>query len=104
MQSTGAATDSGDAGSRPASTRARRGRVAPAVPEIALGGVPSPATGQDDRRHDQPEVHPVFRKKTHGQIIGEELHEGLAHIGTAVAEAGRAAAEQPLLARQLPSW
>jgi hypothetical protein len=39
-------------------------------------------------------VHPVFRKKTHGQIIGEELHEGLAHIGTAVAEARRAATEQ----------
>jgi hypothetical protein len=39
-------------------------------------------------------VHPVFRKKTHGQIIGEELHEGLTHIGTAVAEARRAATEQ----------
>jgi hypothetical protein len=40
------------------------------------------------------EVHPVFRKKTHGQIIGAELQEGFSHIGTAVAEAGRAAAEQ----------
>jgi hypothetical protein len=39
-------------------------------------------------------VHLVFRKKTHGQIIGEELQEGFSHIGTAVAEAGRAAAEQ----------
>jgi hypothetical protein len=39
-------------------------------------------------------VHPVFRKKTHGQIIGEELQEGFSHIGTAVAEARRAAAEQ----------
>jgi hypothetical protein len=56
--------------------------------------VPSAVTGQDGRRHDQPEVHPVFRKKTHGQIIGEELQEGLAHIGTAVAEARQAAAEQ----------
>ncbi|MGY1664021.1 hypothetical protein ACI78Q_22550 [Geodermatophilus sp. SYSU D00705] len=36
----------------------------------------------------------MFRKKTHGQIIGEELQEGFSHIGTAVAEAGRAAAEQ----------
>lgn len=36
----------------------------------------------------------MFRKKTHGQIIGEELQEGLAHIGTAVAEARRAATEQ----------
>ncbi|TFV58535.1 hypothetical protein E4P41_12995 [Geodermatophilus sp. DF01-2] len=36
----------------------------------------------------------MFRKKTHGQIIGEELQEGLVHIGTAVAEARRAAAEQ----------
>jgi hypothetical protein len=39
-------------------------------------------------------VHPVFRKKTHGQIIGEELQEGLVHIGTAVAEARKAATEQ----------
>ncbi len=36
----------------------------------------------------------MFRKKTHGQIIGEELQEGLVHIGTAVAEARKAAAEQ----------
>ncbi|MGY1712640.1 hypothetical protein ACI8AC_24330 [Geodermatophilus sp. SYSU D00758] len=36
----------------------------------------------------------MFRKKTHGQIIGEELQEGFSHLGTAVAEAGRAAAEQ----------
>ncbi|MGK5171287.1 hypothetical protein [Geodermatophilus sp. CPCC 205761] len=36
----------------------------------------------------------MFRKKTHGQIIGEELTEGFSHIGTAMAEAGRAAAEQ----------
>ena len=36
----------------------------------------------------------MFRKKTHGQIIGEELQEGLVHIGTAVAEARRAATEQ----------
>jgi hypothetical protein len=56
--------------------------------------VPSAVSGQDGRRHDQPEVHPVFRKKTHGQIIGEELQEGLVHIGTAVAEARKAAAEQ----------
>jgi hypothetical protein len=56
--------------------------------------VPSGASGQDGRRDDQPEVLPVFRKKTHGQIISEELQEGFSHIGTAVAEAGRAAAEQ----------
>ncbi|RBY82551.1 hypothetical protein DQ238_04530 [Geodermatophilus sp. TF02-6] len=36
----------------------------------------------------------MARKKTHGQIIGEELQEGLAHIEAALAEAGRAAAEQ----------
>ncbi|SHN66883.1 hypothetical protein SAMN05660350_01455 [Geodermatophilus obscurus] len=36
----------------------------------------------------------MFRKKTHGQIIGEELQEGLAHIGTAVAEARKAATDQ----------
>ena len=36
----------------------------------------------------------MFRKKTHGQIIGEELQEGLVHIGTAVAEARKAATEQ----------
>jgi hypothetical protein len=56
--------------------------------------VPSAVSGQDGRRHDQLEVHPVFRKKTHGQIIGEELQEGLAHIGTAVAEARKAATDQ----------
>ncbi|MGY1680267.1 EAL domain-containing protein [Geodermatophilus sp. SYSU D01176] len=60
----------------------------------SIRGVPSGASGQDGRRHDQPEVHPVFRKKTHGQIIGEELQEGLVHIGTAVAEARKAATEQ----------
>ena len=39
------------------------------------------------------EVH-VFRKKTHGEVITAELQEGFSHLGTAVAEAGRAAAEQ----------
>jgi hypothetical protein len=36
----------------------------------------------------------VFRKKTRGQVIGAELQEGFTHIGTAVSEAGRLAAEQ----------
>ncbi|MCZ2857167.1 hypothetical protein [Blastococcus sp. VKM Ac-2987] len=36
----------------------------------------------------------VFRKKTRGEIISAEVQEGLAHLGTAVTEAGRAAAEQ----------
>ncbi|MGY1745571.1 hypothetical protein [Blastococcus sp. SYSU D00695] len=40
------------------------------------------------------EVHPVFRKKTRGQVIAAELQEGLSHIQTAVSEAGRAAAEE----------
>ena len=40
------------------------------------------------------EVQLVFRKKTHGQVIGTELHEGLAHFGVAANEAGRLAAEQ----------
>ncbi|MCO7220820.1 hypothetical protein [Klenkia sp. PcliD-1-E] len=35
----------------------------------------------------------MFRKKSHAQVIGEELQEGLAHIGSAVSEAGRATAE-----------
>ncbi|MCW2581655.1 MAG: hypothetical protein JWQ53_445, partial [Klenkia sp.] len=36
----------------------------------------------------------MFRKKSHAQVIGAELQEGLAHIGSAVTEAGRATAEQ----------
>ncbi|TYP88423.1 hypothetical protein [Blastococcus xanthinilyticus] len=36
----------------------------------------------------------MFRKKTRGEIISAEVQEGLAHLGTAVTEAGRAAAEQ----------
>jgi hypothetical protein len=36
----------------------------------------------------------VFRKKTHGQVIGAELQEGITHIGTAMSEAGRLAVEQ----------
>ncbi|MET0765083.1 MAG: hypothetical protein ABWY29_09460 [Blastococcus sp.] len=40
------------------------------------------------------EVQLVFRKKTHGQVIGAELQEGFTHIGTAMSEAGRLAAEQ----------
>jgi hypothetical protein len=40
------------------------------------------------------EVQLVFRKKTHGQVIGAELQEGLAHIGVAATEAGHLAAEQ----------
>jgi hypothetical protein len=51
-------------------------------------------TGQDDGRDDQVEVHPVFRKKTRGQVIAAELQEGLSHIQTAMTEAGRAAAEE----------
>jgi hypothetical protein len=40
-------------------------------------------------------VHAVFRKKTtRGQVISAELQEGFSHLGTAVTEAGRAAAEQ----------
>jgi hypothetical protein len=40
------------------------------------------------------EVQLVFRKKTHGQVIGAELQEGFTHIGTAMSEAGRLAVEQ----------
>ncbi|WP_197022208.1 hypothetical protein, partial [Candidatus Blastococcus massiliensis] len=36
----------------------------------------------------------MFRKKTRGQVIGTELQEGFAHIGTAATEAGRLAVEQ----------
>ncbi|MDK3255881.1 hypothetical protein [Blastococcus capsensis] len=36
----------------------------------------------------------MFHKKTRGEIISAEVQEGLAHLGTAVTEAGRAAAEQ----------
>ncbi|MGY1913922.1 hypothetical protein [Blastococcus sp. SYSU DS0973] len=36
----------------------------------------------------------MFRKKTRGEVISAEVQEGLAHLGTAVTEAGRAAAEQ----------
>ena len=36
----------------------------------------------------------MYRKKTPGQVIGAELQEGFTHIGTAVSEAGRLAAEQ----------
>ncbi|MGY1887183.1 hypothetical protein ACI799_17980 [Blastococcus sp. SYSU DS0753] len=36
----------------------------------------------------------VFRKKTRGEIISAEVQEGLSHLGTAVTEAGRAAADQ----------
>jgi hypothetical protein len=39
-------------------------------------------------------VHAVFRKKTRGQVIGAELQEGFSHLGTAVAEASRAVAEE----------
>ncbi|MFC7571792.1 hypothetical protein ACFQX8_04640 [Klenkia terrae] len=35
----------------------------------------------------------MFRKKSHAQVIGAELQEGLAHIGSAVGEASRATAE-----------
>ena len=40
------------------------------------------------------EVQLVFRKKTHGQVIGAELQEDFAHFGVAASEAGRLAAEQ----------
>ena len=36
----------------------------------------------------------MFRKKSHAEVIGAELQEGLAHIGAAVTEARQAAAEQ----------
>ena len=36
----------------------------------------------------------MVRKKTRGQVIGTELQEGFAHIGTAAGEAGRLAVEQ----------
>ena len=51
-------------------------------------------TGQDGRETINSEVQLVFRKKTRGQVIGTELHEGFAHIGVAAHEAGRLAAEQ----------
>ena len=40
------------------------------------------------------EVHLVFRTQTRGQVIAAELQEGLSHLGTAVTEARRAAAEE----------
>ena len=36
----------------------------------------------------------MFRKKSHAEVIGAELQEGLAHIGAAVSEARRATSEQ----------
>jgi hypothetical protein len=51
-------------------------------------------TGQDGAETINSEVMLVFRKKTRGQVIGAELQEGFTHIGTAVSEAGRLAAEQ----------
>jgi hypothetical protein len=51
-------------------------------------------SGQDDPKTINSEVQLVFRKKTHGQVIGAELQEGFTHIGTAMTEAGRLAAEQ----------
>ena len=36
----------------------------------------------------------MFRKKTRGQVIAAELQEGFSHIGTAMTEAGRAAADE----------
>jgi hypothetical protein len=45
-------------------------------------------------RRSSTEVHAVFRKKTRGQVIGAELQEGFSHLGTAVAEASRAVAEE----------
>jgi hypothetical protein len=51
-------------------------------------------TGQDDAETINSEVQLVFRKKTRGQVIGAELQEGFTHIGTAMSEAGRLAAEQ----------
>ena len=38
----------------------------------------------------------MFRTKTqtHGEVIGAELQESLTHLGAALSEAGRAAAEQ----------
>jgi hypothetical protein len=57
-------------------------------------GVRTAATGQDGRETINSEVQLVFRKKTRGQVIGAELQEGFTHIGSAVSEAGRLAAEQ----------
>jgi hypothetical protein len=51
-------------------------------------------TGQDDAKTINSEVMLVFRKKSRGQVIGAELQEGFAHLGTAMSEAGRLAAEQ----------
>jgi hypothetical protein len=51
-------------------------------------------TGQDDRETINSEVQLVFRRQTRGEVISAEVQEGLAHLGTAVTEAGRAAAEQ----------
>ena len=58
------------------------------------GGVLLGRTGQDDSETINSEVMLVFRKKSRGQIIGAELQEGFTHIGTAMSEAGRLAAEQ----------
>ena len=51
-------------------------------------------TRQDGAETINSEVMLVFRKKSRGQVIGAELQEGFAHLGTAVSEAGRLAAEQ----------
>src|SRR3954452_2590160 len=59
-----------------------------------LGMCRPPGTGRMSAETINSEVQLVFRKKTHGQVIGAELQEGLAHIGVAATEAGRLAAEQ----------
>src|SRR3954451_12371571 len=53
-----------------------------------------PGPGRMAGRRSSTEVHAVFRKKTRGQVIGAELQEGFSHLGTAVAEASRAVAEE----------
>src|SRR4051795_12208174 len=53
-----------------------------------------PGPGRMAGRRSLSEVHAVFRKKTRGQVIGAELQEGFSHLGTAVAEASRAVAEE----------
>src|SRR4051812_31433357 len=60
-----------------------------------MAGVCSPAgTGRMAASRSTAGGNPVFRKKSRGEVITAELQEGFSHLGTAVAEASRAAAEQ----------
>ena len=74
-----------------APTLASAGRAAARRP---LGVCSAAGPGRMIAETINSEVQLVFRKKTRGQVIGAELQEGFTHIGAAVTEAGRLAAEQ----------